>query len=167
DRDFTPDIHAAHVFVGIFGPGIVSGFTRPRNGVEDPRKLAGPDIECADVTGRCEVTLAREASYDDQVLEDSARSPRSERDRSAINTRLQIQFPVIGEAIDQVAGCGVDGVHEAASVYKNPTVGMIGAFPVIGSAAANATGSAALTEFVLPKFFSRGSVQRNQRALFS
>ena len=106
------------------------------------------------------------AAHDDQVFEDSSRGPRRQRNRRAVDTGFQIQTAMVGEAVDQFPGAGVDGVHESAAVDKDSPVGMVRAFPVIGPAASDAASRPSIAESVHPEFFARGRVQRNQRALF-
>src|SRR6202041_1066051 len=58
DGDLAPDIHAAHVFVGIFRPRVVSEFARTRNRMEHPQKLAADYIEGANISRRRQVSLS-------------------------------------------------------------------------------------------------------------
>src|SRR5258708_6213822 len=58
DGDFAPHIHAAHVLVGIFGPGVISKLTRTRDGMEHPQKLAGDHIEGANIARRSQVSFS-------------------------------------------------------------------------------------------------------------
>ena len=40
NRKFAPDVHPAHIFVSILGPGVVSHFARTRNRVEHPDQFS-------------------------------------------------------------------------------------------------------------------------------
>src|SRR5689334_25159880 len=71
--DLAPYIDAAHVFVRVRRPRIVSGFAGARNRMKDPDKFAGADVECANISGRCEIPFAGKATDDDQVFKDTAR----------------------------------------------------------------------------------------------
>src|SRR5262249_30695295 len=71
--DFAPHIDAAHVFVGVLGPGFISVLAWARDRVEYPDELAREDIESANIARWGEVTFAGRAAKDDQVFEDASR----------------------------------------------------------------------------------------------
>src|SRR4051812_46388321 len=138
DGDFSPNIYSAHVLVSIFGPSVVSRFAGPRDRMEYPGELAGANVEGPNVARRREITLTGETANDDQIFENTSRSTGREWYARPIDARFQIQPAMIREAVDQISGSCVDGIHESTTVDKDSPIGMVLAFPVVGAPAANA-----------------------------
>src|SRR5262245_22612697 len=57
DCDFAPHVDAAHIFIGILGPGFISILARTGNRVEYPHELTGKHIESPDISWRREIAF--------------------------------------------------------------------------------------------------------------
>ncbi len=127
-----------------------------RNDVEHPRQLARAHIVGVNIGGGCVVAGASGGQRrDDQVLENAARVAGLKRAGDvAIQAGAQIGAAVVAEAVDGLAGAGVESGEESAVDVEQAPVGAVLALPII-----EAAGSHGARVGMNPYLFAGGRVQ--------
>ena len=123
-----PVVGGAGGLPGVGGPGFVAGFAGMGDGVEGPAKLAGADVEGADVAGRSGVGFRIAAADDDEVFVDDAGG--GERDgllfEIAAEAFAEIDAAVFAEAGDWLAGGGIKAVEEVHDAGEEAALFAVG-----------------------------------------
>ncbi len=176
-----PDPDIAIDRPGIVLPGLVARLSRPRNGVEPPDLLAGPDVERAHqalgvVVAGDGRALLHGGADDHHVAHHRRRGMDAdlaglEIDRllgAAHDADFQINDAVGAEAIHQRAGLGVELDQAIAGGHVDDALvaGAIGPVgkPAAGELARRMSGARTFAQAVRPNEFAGLGVERNHRA---
>src|SRR6185295_3390819 len=112
------------VFPRVFRPGVITEFTRMRDGVEAPAKFSGAHVKRTDVAGRRRQVFTHDAAQDQQIAVDDSRSACGNRDllRIAAQALAQIDTPRFSKTRYGLAGDGVNRVKKLAGHHEDPPI---------------------------------------------
>ena len=139
-------------------PGVVAKFAGLRNGVKNPAKLSGANVEGANVAGRSGKSFRIAAADDDQVFENQAGTGEVNGiggSRFAAEIFAKVDASGIAEIGNGFAGGGVERVKKIRDADEDASVGT---GTPIGEAAIRLGTFDAGIEF--PEEFSGGGVER-------
>src|SRR5437764_9102479 len=93
--DLAPDIHSAHIGVGVLRPSVIAEFAGMRDGVEYPKQLTRHYIESPKIARRRQISLASGTSQNQNVTEHSTGASRRQASLRPVDTCFQVNSSVV------------------------------------------------------------------------